>query len=634
MRILIGSQGDDTITGDGEDNVIEGHEGGDTLAGGGGNDTLSYRHSDDWVRVTLKDNSAAITSRGHASGDTATDFVNVMGSAHDDDLTGDTKDNKLWGLAGDDDIDGAGGDDTVEGGAGADELDGGHTGSSGAVNSEKNTLSYAGSDAGVTVNLSTASAAGGHATGDTIETYEWDHDGISNTDEIDVATFVHVTGSEHNDSLAGDGLDNHLTGSAGDDTLRGLAGADRLIGGPGADMLDGGSSLSAGGNTPNDASDDKQHIDWAVYRDAKAGVTVNLSTGMGEAGEADGDTLLNIELIWGSKKDDIFIASSGADLIHGDSGIDTVSYDASAIGVTVDLNTDNNNEGTNFSGSGTPASPYMSSWNGVGSTPGSGPDISDIDANGVQRILKDPTEDFDEDDNPDTNGATGDRLGSIENLIGSGHKDTLTGDDNPNVLQGGGGDDTLSGGGNNDTIHGDAGDDVIKGDGGDDTLRGFGGDDTISGGAGTDTINGGAGDDTLRGGDSTGNTADSTSDTFVFSPADGAGSDVIADFSANTGEDKIDLSAYKLTAAQVIAAASVRGDSVVINLEAHGGGRITLQDVSLAELLPDGGLSVYKDLNDDGDFADSLDETVDMQDYNGDGDMLDSAVAEGGIFIL
>ena len=40
------------------------------------------------------------------------------------------------------------------------------------VNSEANTLSYAMSDAGVTVNLMTASASGGHATDDTIATYE------------------------------------------------------------------------------------------------------------------------------------------------------------------------------------------------------------------------------------------------------------------------------------------------------------------------------------------------------------------------------------------------------------------------------------------------------------------------------
>ena len=51
-----------------------------------------------------------------------------------------------------------------------------------------------------------------------------------------------------------------------------------------------------------------------------------------------GDELKNIELYWGSKDgDDTFIASAGADIIHGDGGSDTVSYEASRHGVTVVL---------------------------------------------------------------------------------------------------------------------------------------------------------------------------------------------------------------------------------------------------------------------------------------------------------
>ena len=50
-------------------------------------------------------------------------------------------------------------------------------------------------------------------------------------------------------------------------------------------------------------------------------------------------TLKNIELVWGSKQGDTFIASSGADYIHGDGGSDTVSYEASKHGVNVELPT-------------------------------------------------------------------------------------------------------------------------------------------------------------------------------------------------------------------------------------------------------------------------------------------------------
>ena len=53
---------------------------------------------------------------------------------------------------------------------------------------------------------------------------------------------------------------------------------------------------------------------------------------MGTGGEAMGDTLRNIELVWGSEHDDTFIASNGADIIEGDGGSDTVSYEASETG--------------------------------------------------------------------------------------------------------------------------------------------------------------------------------------------------------------------------------------------------------------------------------------------------------------
>ena len=117
---------------------------------------------------------------------------------------------------------------------------------------ERNTLSYAGSDAGVAVNLATVSVSGGHAEGDEIAvTDDVDHDGDADsaedeTPEIDVATFRKVTGSDHNDSITGDYRMNVLNGMGGDDTIRGGANWDMLIGGPGADRLDGGESGAEG----------------------------------------------------------------------------------------------------------------------------------------------------------------------------------------------------------------------------------------------------------------------------------------------------------------------------------------------------------------------------------------------------
>ena len=133
-----------------------------------------------------------------------------------------------------------------------------------------------------------------------------------------------------------------------------------------------------------------------------------------------------------------------------------------------------------------------------------------------------------------------------------------------------GGADTLNGGGNDDTLMGGDGADTLNGGDGDDMLMGGDGDDTLNGGAGDDTLTGGAGDDDLSGG--------TGADTFVFSTAWTAGTATPSWI--GTDGDMIDLSAFDLTAEQVIGAITLRGKEsgayVVINLTEFGGGRITL----------------------------------------------------------
>ena len=243
----------------------------------------------------------------------------------------------------------------------------------------------------------------------------------------------------------------------------------------------------------------------------------------------------------------------------------------------------------------------------------------------------------DEDDNPNANGAAGDKLRSIENLTGSAHKDFLTGDGQNNVLKGMGGDDTLAGGtGGEDKLYGGDGADILTGSGTDsDMLDGGAGDDTITGSTGNDTIIGGAGNDDLNG--------NGGNDTFVFSTDDAGDSDAILDY---INGDMIDLRAFGLTADQVKDAITLRGSGteayVVINLEEFGGGRITIDNISDLDTLDTetedndaiDTLSVAMDYNNDGDYDDTaLDEAADSMDYNGDGDMTDT-VSEAGTFIL
>ena len=112
-------------------------------------------------------------------------------------------------------------------GQGSDDLDGG---------AGNDTLSYANSSAGVTVDLGAGTASGGDAQGDTF------------------ANFDNLTGSGFADSLTGDSTDNILIGGGGADTLSGGAGDDYIAGGTGNDEAWGGDGadtylfMEAGGN--------------------------------------------------------------------------------------------------------------------------------------------------------------------------------------------------------------------------------------------------------------------------------------------------------------------------------------------------------------------------------------------------
>ena len=668
---VIGTEEDDSITGAAATGTagtadfmpmpeeIEGGDGSDTLIGGDGpGDTTSYESSDRRVRVDLGDGTpvaadnadGASASGGHATGDSLTGFENVKGSAHGDVLTaldgvaGQTG-STLWGLGGDDTLVGGVGNDTIEGGAGGDEMDGGYTptaddgtvstatdgSDNGNRNFQTNTLSYAGSDAGVTVNLVTATTSGGHADDDTIETYEFDT-GDEETGRIDVSTFADVTGSMHNDYLTGDGFANHLAGGGGDDSLRGGAGADILAGGPGADKLDGGEDKGEKNNMvtvpdptdtdPSDGTDTIQQVaseDWAAYRGADGGVTVNLNTGMGTAGDAMGDTLKNIELIWGSMDmddGDTFIASEGADYIHGDGGSDTISYEASKHGVTVTLPT--TDDGRQWTATAAGDDGALGTDDDVPASFNAATDAEVMDWRGTNATFTRPATVQVADQVTTTKSyAEGDILESIENVTGSRSADYIAGDGVPNVIMGGGGDDELVGGVGNDELHGGAGDDTlghrsarpavdidgngettdtvdgvaeadtalaaIDDDPGDDMMYGGAGNDDLFGGAGDDTLDGGTGDDDLMG--------DGDDDTFVFGLDNG--SDVIIDFTPGTAGadletegdgDKIDLSAFGIRPGDLADLISDRAANVIINLEDYGGGRITLQTETKANL--------------------------------------------------
>lgn len=116
---------------------------------------------------------------------------------------------------------------------------------------------------------------------------------------------IHLTGNQRI-AHGFDGNDQ-LHGTYGNVLLYGGEGNDGLHSGHGADLLDGGSGF-----------------DTANYSSSTSGVTVNLITGTGIGGYAHGDTLVDIESIYGSTHDDLLIGDGGSNYLYGNQGVDQI----------------------------------------------------------------------------------------------------------------------------------------------------------------------------------------------------------------------------------------------------------------------------------------------------------------------
>ena len=590
---LIGSDGVNRLDGAGGDDLISGRGGADVLVGGEGIDTATYNASSAAVNVNL---ATATGSGGDAAGDTLSEIENVIGSAYADTLTGDGKDNELTGGLGADHLVGSGGNDTAAyrnsavaisinlatgaasggeatgdtfssiesvvgtafadtiigdgnanqftGGAGGDVISGG-TGS--------DTSRYDGSSAAVSISLTNGTASGGDATGDVLTSIE------------------NLAGSAFADTLVGNGGANRLEGGAGDDLLSGRGGADALIGGAG--------------------------VNTVSYVSSGVGVRVDLTNGTGRYGDAEGDTLAEIDNVIGSahadtmigdtranrleggEGDDVLSGRIGADTLIGGNGTDTATFSASGTGVRVDL----------VAGIGTGGDAEGDTYASIENINGSSKEDTLIGTAGVNRLEGGEGNDVlagrqDGDTligggGTDTasygtssaairidlgagtasgGDATGDILSEIESITGSAYADTLIGSADANVLNGGKGDDTLSGRAGADTLIGGEGIDLatygtsanavtvnlltgtgLYGDAAGDTLSGI---ENLKGSAKGDTLIGDNAANRLAG--DNGNdrlTGNGGADSFVFDTALGSSNiDTITDFTI--GADRIELS--------------------------------------------------------------------------------------------
>jgi Ca2+-binding RTX toxin-like protein len=429
---LAGGLGNDVLSGAGGNDVLIGGAGADTLIGGNGTDTASYQTSKAGVSVNL---SLGTALGGDARGDILIGIESMVGSNAIDTLIGNDGDNELTGLAGNDILIGGDGADRLDGGLGVD------------------TVSYTSSMSGIAVSLATGSASDGDS----------------------LVAIENLVGSEFADWLTGDAGNNRIDGGNGDDVISGGAGNDVLLGGLGldtvtyddagsgvvvslattklqqtfgsgsdtlsgfenivgsafADILTGNASSNRldGGNGDDmliggagaDTLIGGAGVDTVSYATSRVGVTANLTSGLVQGGDAEGDALFGIENLIGSGAadsltgdqnanelsggagndvlssedgDDLLIGGAGADMLFGGAGTDTVSYASSRSGVSIDLG-----KGLGFGGD-----------------------------------------------------AAGDILAGIENVTGSNLNDTIIGDGAANVISGLAGNDTLTGGGGADAF--------------------------------------------------------------------------------------------------------------------------------------------------------------------------------------
>ena len=579
QSIVNGDAGDDTVTGSAEQDQIAGNSGADTIDGGAGNDFL--------YSADLAPDS------GGLSNDAALEHDVLRGGEGDD---------FLWAGYGDD----------VDGGAGTDNL----------------RLSLAGATSGVT--LDTTALIGGQPVtifGGTIQNIESvDYlKGSSFADTLTIAAQskpIQVFAGEGDDQIIVKGTSTEVYGEGGNDIVTAAPGGVAAFwGGDGNDVLI--SGAGADGFVGNSGSDT---ID---YRNATAGVTVSLHLGTA----SDGDAISEVENVNGSAYadslsgdnfannlrggggNDSLTGGGGDDTLEGGAGTDTFNF---AAGDGKDTITDlTAGEKVNITGYTSAQSITQQGANVVVVLSSTdqitflNTDVATVQAALPFGVVSGPTEGDDT-----INGTSGadnlSGLGGNDKLYGQAGNDTLDGGAGNDLLDGGTGADTMKGGSGNDIYYVDSGSDIVtealsagtdevrttitytlaanvenataqgtaainltgntlanvlkgnsaantlNGGGGNDTLEGGGGNDTLSGGGGNDILRGGSGDDVLTGG--------TGADRFVFQAQ--PGNDRITDF--QTGIDKIDLSAFGITMAQVKAVAS--GTNTILYIDTNKDG--------------------------------------------------------------
>jgi len=491
---VMGTKGDDTITGDGSVNILEGNEGKDTLLGKAGEDTLRGGDNDDILKggddvdylygddgddtldggegidyldggthtdgigdfvsfssestKSLDLNLKEVDGSGYAQAkldnvgdDYLKDIENITATNQNDTIVGNSSINTIVGLNGDDIITGDGGADILDGGKGDDIF------KAGIYNTTTNLLED-GDDGADVIDGGTDS----ETNGDTVD-YSVISKSINVTlaDDADTDATVNITDYDNDtirniENITGSKVDDIISGNKEDNTLKGDAGDDTLYGAGGDDVLDGG---------------DHTLGDTADYTLANTAITVDMSNTAWEVsddGDSGKDNLIDIERIIGSTNNDIMsgsTSSASSDTFYGGAGSDTISGGLGAdelkgYGLSTGTDSDLDTVSYSYVGSADEVTVDLSTGTGVVTV---GADISDSDT-----------------------------LSGFENVIGGAGADNITGSDVANIIQGGDSNDTITGGLGADNLQGEAGQDTFIATSANDGI------DAIDGGADKDTV--------------------------------------------------------------------------------------------------------------------------------------------------